>query len=207
MKALLVDAFDSFSHIICQYLGIVGLDVEVVRSFRLTPQQVLEHPAQLVVLGPGPGHPVDSGHVEIVQAVAGRKPILGVCLGHQSIAMAFGGSVSEARHIMHGKTSRITHDGLGMFASCDEPISATRYHSLIVEEAALPEQLVVSARSCDDGYIMGLRHRRLPIEGVQFHPESVLTHQGLGMFRDFVEHTAMGRAARGAVRIPDGTGA
>jgi anthranilate synthase component II len=190
VKALLVDAFDSFSHIIYQYLSSLGLDVEVVRSGSLTPERVHHHPADLVVLGPGPGHPIESGHVEIVREVAGHKPILGVCLGHQSIAVAFGGVVSEARHLMHGKTSRIVHDGRGLFHDREEPFAATRYHSLIVEEPSLPRELVVTARSADDGYIMGLRHRRLPIEGVQFHPESVLTHRGLDLFRAFVEHTA-----------------
>jgi anthranilate synthase component 2 len=205
VKTLLVDAFDSFSHIIYQYLGVIGLDVEVVRSRVLTPEQVLGHSSELVVLGPGPGHPVDSGHVEIVRAVAGHKPILGVCLGHQSIAVAFGGVVSEARHIMHGKTSRILHDGTGMFASCDGPVTATRYHSLIVEEESLPADLAVTARSADDGYIMGLRHRRLAVEGVQFHPESVLTSQGLDMFRAFVERTAAGVADPGTDRAADDT--
>lgn len=200
MKALLVDAFDSFSHIIYQYLSVIGLDVEVVRSRVLTPGEVLGHSAELVVLGPGPGHPLDSGHVEIVRALAGRKPVLGVCLGHQGIGAAFGGVVSQAKHVMHGKTSTIEHDGRGVFAACDGPVTATRYHSLIVEEESLPPELVVTARSTDDGYIMGLRHRSLPIEGVQFHPESILTDQGLAMFRSFVEHAA-GPARQLAGRI------
>lgn len=185
MKALLVDAFDSFSHIIYQYLRVLDIDTEVKRSGELTPKQVLEHKADFVVLGPGPGTPEASGHVAIVSELAGRKPVLGVCLGHQSIAVAFGASVEPAKHQMHGKTSMIEHDGLGVFGHAKEPFKATRYHSLVVVEESLPAALKVTARSTDDGYVMGLRHAEYLLEGVQFHPESILTAQGLDLFSSF----------------------
>lgn len=187
MKVVLVDAFDSFSHIIYQYLRVLGAQVEVVRSGSLEPEQIRDASADLIVLGPGPGHPTRSGHVEIVQAVAGSTPILGICLGHQAIAVAYGGIVRPAERVMHGKTSTIEHDGRGAFALVDGPRQATRYHSLIVDEPSLPADLIVSARSTDDGYIMGLRHRHLPVEGVQFHPESVLTEGGLDIFRSVLQ--------------------
>ncbi|HEY1529824.1 MAG TPA: aminodeoxychorismate/anthranilate synthase component II [Galbitalea sp.] len=185
MKALLIDAYDSFSHIIYQYLRMIDVDTDVVRSGELTPAQALEHDSDFVLLGPGPGTPEDSGHVEMVEELRGRKPVLGVCLGLQSIATAYGAAVSPAMHQMHGKTSVIDHDGSGMFSGLDQGFLATRYHSLIVEEATVPSELIVTARSHDDGYVMGLRHHSDLVEGVQFHPESILTANGLELFRNF----------------------
>jgi anthranilate synthase component 2 len=185
MKALLIDAFDSFSHIIYQYLRMIDVDVDVVRSGELSPAEALAHDSQFVLLGPGPGTPEDSGHVEMVRELAGRKPIMGVCLGLQSIATAYGAVVSPAVHQMHGKTSQIDHDGLGVFEGIAPGFTATRYHSLIVEEATVPAELIVTARSRDDGYVMGLRHATDVIEAVQFHPESILTTDGIELFRNF----------------------
>ncbi len=185
MKALLIDAYDSFSHIIYQYLRMIDIDTEVVRSGELSPAGALHHDSDFVLLGPGPGTPEDSGHVEMVRELAGRKPVLGVCLGLQSIATAYGATVSPAAHQMHGKTSRIDHDGSGLFAGLGPGFLATRYHSLVVEEPSVPAELVVTARSEDDGYVMGLRHRTLLVEGVQFHPESILTSNGIELFRNF----------------------
>jgi anthranilate synthase component 2 len=185
MKALLVDAYDSFSHIIYQYLRMIDVDTEVVRSGELTPADALRHDSDFVLLGPGPGRPEDSGHVEMVRELAGAKPILGVCLGLQSIAVAYGASVSPASHQMHGKTSVIDHDGSGVFDGVEPGFLATRYHSLVVDEPTVPPELVITARSRDDGYIMGVRHSSMLVEGVQFHPESILTANGLELFRNF----------------------
>jgi anthranilate synthase component 2 len=187
VRALLVDAFDSFAHIIYQYLEVAGVETEVVRSGELTPAEVRDGGHDFVLLGPGPGTPEDSGHVELVTALAGIKPVLGVCLGHQAIAVAFGGSVGRAARPMHGKTSSIEHDGRGVFAERVPGFAATRYHSLAVVEGSLPAEIEVSARAADDGAVMGLRHTSLPIEGVQFHPESVLTEEGLALFRSFID--------------------
>jgi anthranilate synthase component 2 len=185
MRALLIDAYDSFSHIIYQYLRMIDIDTEVVRSGELTPLEALEHDSDFVLLGPGPGTPEDSGHVEMVQELRGSKPVLGVCLGLQSIAVAYGGTVSPASHQMHGKTSTIDHDGSGVFAGLEPGFLATRYHSLVVEDASVPADLIVTARSHDDGYIMALRHTGDLVEGVQFHPESILTSNGIELFRNF----------------------
>jgi len=185
MKALLVDAFDSFSHIIYQYLRMIDVDTVVVRSGELTPGDALMHDSDFVLLGPGPGTPEDSGHVEMVSELAGQKPVFGVCLGLQSIAAAYGATVAPAAHQMHGKTSSIIHDGTGVFENIAPGFTATRYHSLIVDEATLPAELLVTARSADDGYVMGVRHAELLVEGVQFHPESILTADGIELFRNF----------------------
>lgn len=186
MKALVVDAYDSFVHIIFQYLLELDAGPVVVRSDATDPERVLAERPDLVVLGPGPGHPSVSGHVEIVQQLQGQVPLLGVCLGHQAIGMAYGATVSPAQHLMHGKTSRIVHDGEGALALQEPGFLGTRYHSLIVEEPTVPDELVVSARSEDDGYVMGLRHRTHAIESVQFHPESITTDSGLNVFRSFI---------------------
>jgi anthranilate synthase component 2 len=195
MRALLIDAFDSFSHIIYQYLRMIDVEVDVVRSGELSPVEALAHESDFVLLGPGPGTPEDSGHVEMVRELAGVKPILGVCLGLQSIATAYGATVSPAAHQMHGKTSQIDHDGLGVFAGVAPGFTATRYHSLIVEEETVPAELVVSARSHDDGYVMGIRHRTALLEGVQFHPESILTLDGIALFRNFTKLVAAQESA------------
>jgi anthranilate synthase component 2 len=185
MKALLIDAYDSFAHIIYQYLRILDIDTDVIRSGQIAPADAAASDADFVLLGPGPGTPEDSGHVEMVRALAGVKPVLGVCLGHQAIGVAFGAEVRPARHLMHGKTSVIEHDGRGVFAAAPRPFTATRYHSLIVVEDTLPPELEATAHAVDDGYLMGLRHRHHLIESVQFHPESILTESGIGLFAGF----------------------
>jgi anthranilate synthase/aminodeoxychorismate synthase-like glutamine amidotransferase len=187
MSIVLIDAFDSFVYIIEQYLAELDADRTVLRSAPGNVERVAAMEPDLIVLGPGPGHPVESGHVELVERFAGTVPLLGVCLGHQAIGVAFGATVSPAQHIMHGKTSTVTHDGRGVFSRVPSPLEVTRYHSLIVEDATVPDELEVTSRSDDDGYIMGLRHRSLPIESVQFHPESVGTHRGMDLLRGYVE--------------------
>jgi anthranilate synthase component 2 len=198
MKTLLVDAFDSFVFIIDQYLLGLNAGPTVVRSKADNAALIRETAPDLLVLGPGPGHPVDSGHVELVHEFAGAIPILGVCLGHQAIASAFGAHVLPAQNLMHGKTSEIDHDGRGLFAGAADHQIVTRYHSLIVDELTVPAELEISARSRDDGYVMGLRHRSLPIESVQFHPESITTEGGLGLVEAYLRaHVpAWGEASR-----------
>ncbi|MFF3372663.1 anthranilate synthase component II [Streptomyces sp. NPDC002680] len=186
MKVLLIDAYDSFVHIIDQYLRTLGADTLVVRSATRTPAALAGLEPDAVVLGPGPGHPADSGHVELVHEFAGRVPLLGVCLGHQAIGLAYGGRIEVAERVMHGRTSTVRHDGAGLFQGLGHTLEATRYHSLLVAEP-LPEELVTTAVAADHGYVMGLRHRTLPVEGVQFHPESVMTTGGLTMMRNFLE--------------------
>ncbi|MDI3390334.1 aminodeoxychorismate/anthranilate synthase component II [Streptomyces sp. B-S-A8] len=185
MRVLVVDALDSFVHIIDQYLRELGADTEVVRSGARTAPELSAWRPDAVVLGPGPGHPADSGHVELVRHFAGDVPLLGVCLGHQAIALAFGGAVRLAGTLMHGRTSVIDHDGLGVFGGLPDRHTVTRYHSIVVAEP-LPAELLCTARSTDDGYPMGLRHRELPVEGVQFHPESITTGDGLTMLANFL---------------------
>ncbi|MFE5809665.1 anthranilate synthase component II [Streptomyces sp. NPDC056491] len=185
MKVLLIDAYDSFVHIIDQYLQVLGADTEVVRSRTRTPDQLVGLEPDAVVLGPGPGHPAESGHVELVHAFAGRVPLLGVCLGHQAIGLAYGGRIEVAGQVMHGRTSIVRHDGEGLFQGLGHSLEATRYHSLLVADP-LPEPLVTTAVAADHGYVMGLRHRTLPVEGVQFHPESVMTTGGLTMMENFL---------------------
>ncbi|ARF54314.1 anthranilate synthase component II [Streptomyces gilvosporeus] len=184
-KILLVDAYDSFVHIIDQYLRTLGATTEVVRSHTRSPRELAAGRPDAVVLGPGPGHPAASGHVELVRRFAGRVPVLGVCLGHQAIALAFGGRVEVAGHLMHGRTSPVRHDGRGLFRGLGNSTVATRYHSLIVSRP-LPDELEETASAADDGYVMGLRHRTLPVEGVQFHPESITTEGGLQLFENFL---------------------
>ncbi|MGL5857272.1 MAG: anthranilate synthase component II [Angustibacter sp.] len=186
MKALLVDAFDSFSHIIYQNVSQLGVHTDVVRSGVLTAEQIAGRDVDLVILGPGPGHPADSGHVELVRQLAGRVPMLGVCLGQQAIGLAFGAQVGHAVRLRHGKPSPVEHDRAGMLAGLPSPFIATRYHSLAVLDAGLPDVLEVTARAADDGTVMALRHRELPIEGVQFHPESIGTDHGSAMFEGFL---------------------
>ncbi|WP_433651378.1 anthranilate synthase component II [Micromonospora zamorensis] len=203
MKVLLVDAYDSFTHIIDQYLRTLGARTVVVRSRSRSTEQLAALRPDAVVLGPGPGHPAESGHVELVHAFAGQVPLLGVCLGHQAIGLAYGGTVKVARHLMHGKTSVVAHDGRGVFAGAPAPLTVTRYHSLIVADPA-PTALEITARSSDDGYVMGVRHLTLPVEGVQFHPESVLTEDGLRLFDNFLGRAsaALPAAGAGAVGSP-----
>ena len=189
MKVFLIDAYDSFVFIISQYLEQLGLETHVERND--VPdliQRIEAYAPDFCVLGPGPGHPQDAGYIEVIQHFKGRLPILGVCLGHQAIGLAFGGSVIRARHVMHGKISTIENDGLGVYTHTEgRSIKATRYHSLIIDHQGLAQNLAVTSTSTDDGYIMGVRHLEYPIEGVQFHPESILTEDGLGLFKSFIE--------------------
>jgi anthranilate synthase/aminodeoxychorismate synthase-like glutamine amidotransferase len=186
-----LDNYDSFTYNLVQYLGELGAKVEVHRNDELTVDEVEALHPERILLSPGPCTPSEAGIlVPLVRQMAGKVPIFGVCLGHQAIGEAFGGEVVRAKHLMHGKTSTVAHDGKGIFAGLDSPLTCTRYHSLVVDEESLPEDLVVTARTSEIGggsVVMGLRHRTLPIEGVQFHPESVLTECGHEMIRNFLK--------------------
>lgn len=188
MKVFLIDAYDSFVFIISQYLEQLGLETHVERhDVPDLIERIEAFAPDFCVLGPGPGHPADVGYIELIRHFEGRLPLLGVCLGHQALGLAYGAQVGRAPHVMHGKVSTITNDGKGVYAHTHgQPIQATRYHSLMILDQALPECLEVSSRSIDDNYIMGVRHRSLAVEGVQFHPESILTEQGLELFRSFI---------------------
>jgi anthranilate synthase/aminodeoxychorismate synthase-like glutamine amidotransferase len=187
-----LDNYDSFTYNLVQYLGELGAEVEVRRNDEVTPEEVERMQPERILLSPGPCTPHEAGIlVPLIRHMAGKAPILGVCLGHQAIGEAFGGKVIRAKTLMHGKTSAIEHDGKGVFTGLPTPLTCTRYHSLIVEEDSLPKDLVVTASTPETGgpgsVIMGLRHRSLAIEGVQFHPESVLTDGGHEMIRNFLE--------------------
>ncbi|MCX4904518.1 aminodeoxychorismate/anthranilate synthase component II [Streptomyces sp. NBC_00878] len=186
MNVLIIDAYDSFVYIIDRYVRSLGVDSQVVRSGTRTLDELAAGQPDAVILGPGPGHPAASGHVELVGRFAGEVPLLGVCLGHQAIALAYGGRIAVADHLMHGRTSTVDHDGAGIFVGAPQSMTVTRYHSLVVSEP-LPAELEVTARSLDDGYVMGLRHRTLPVESVQFHPESITTSGGLDLFSNFLD--------------------
>ena len=184
---LVIDNYDSFTYNLVQYLGELGQELRVFRNDRMTVSDIEAIAPARIVISPGPCTPDQAGiSVEAIRYFAGRLPLLGVCLGHQSIGQAFGGQVIRAPKPVHGKTSQISHDGRSVFAGLPNPFTATRYHSLIVEESSLPDCLEVSARS-EDGLIMGLRHRDYPIDGVQFHPESILTTVGKDLLRNFVK--------------------
>jgi anthranilate synthase component 2 len=187
VKLLVIDNYDSFTYNLVQYLGELGAEVEVVRNDAEPLEAMVARRPGGVVISPGPGRPEDAGvTVPAVRAFGeAGTPLLGVCLGHQGIGEAFGGRVVRARTLMHGKTSRIHHDGRGVFADLPDGFEATRYHSLVVEAATLPAVLEVAART-EDGEIMGLRHRELPIHGVQFHPESILTAEGKRLLGNFL---------------------
>jgi anthranilate synthase/aminodeoxychorismate synthase-like glutamine amidotransferase len=186
-----LDNYDSFTYNLVQYLGELGAKVEVRRNDQLTVSEIERLAPERIVISPGPCTPQEAGiSIELIRHFAGKIPLLGVCLGHQAIGAAFGGSVIRAKTVMHGKTSQVQHDGATIFRSLPSPMVATRYHSLIVAETDLPPQLEVSARTVErDGtsVIMGLRHREYPVEGVQFHPESVLTDDGKKLIRNFLE--------------------
>ena len=186
MRVLVLDNYDSFTYNLVQYLGELGADVEVYRNDAVTVEQVLSGVYERLVISPGPGVPARAGiTVPLVREAAGRIPLLGVCLGHQAIGEAFGGKVVRAAAIFHGKTSEIRHDGRSVFRGLPNPFTATRYHSLVIDPATLPDCLEVSART-GDGVIMGVRHRQLRVEGVQFHPESILTPQGKALLANFL---------------------
>ncbi len=183
---LLLDNYDSFTYNLAQYLGQLGQKLEVRRNDQITLDEIAAQKPERIVISPGPGVPEDAGiSVELIRRFAGRTPILGVCLGHQAIGYAFGGRVVRAHAVMHGKTSEISHDGKTIFRKVPQRFTATRYHSLIVDRKGLPRELEISART-SDGIIMGLRHRKLRVEGVQFHPESVLTEVGMQILRNFL---------------------
>ncbi|HHY91983.1 MAG TPA: aminodeoxychorismate/anthranilate synthase component II [Firmicutes bacterium] len=172
---LLIDNYDSFTYNLYQYIGELYPNVEVVRNDEVTVDEVLNSGARRIVLSPGPGRPEDAGIcVELIRKLQGRVPLLGICLGHQAIGYAYGGKIVRAGKIVHGKTSMIIHSGHGVFYGLRNPIRATRYHSLVIEKESLPEELEITART-SDGTIMGIKHKKLPVYGVQFHPESVLT--------------------------------
>jgi anthranilate synthase/aminodeoxychorismate synthase-like glutamine amidotransferase len=183
---LLIDNYDSFTYNLVQALGALGAEVEAVRNDAVTTEEVEARAPERIVVSPGPCTPRESGvSNRVIRRLAGRVPILGVCLGHQCIAHAFGARVVRAPRPMHGKTSAIRHDGAGIFAGLPNPFPAMRYHSLVVDESTLPPDFVVTART-DDGEVMGLRHREWPLEGVQFHPESYRTDAGLDLLRNFL---------------------
>jgi anthranilate synthase/aminodeoxychorismate synthase-like glutamine amidotransferase len=183
---LLLDNYDSFTYNLAQYLGQMGQELDVRRNDAITLEDVEEMNPERIVVSPGPCTPKEAGiSVPLIRRFAGRIPILGVCLGHQAIGAAFGGKVIRAPKLMHGKTSDIAHDGKTIFRGLPEPFTATRYHSLIVERKSLPAELEISAET-DDGTIMGLRHRKFRVEGVQFHPESVLTSAGFDLLKNFL---------------------
>ena len=185
-RVLVVDNYDSFVYNLVQYLGELGADPIVRRHDAVSLDEAAELAPDAVLVSPGPGRPADAGiSVEMIRWAAGRIPVLGVCLGHQCIGAAWGARVERAPQVMHGKTSQIHHDGTGLFSGLSSPLEATRYHSLIVEESSLPDELEVVATS-DDGLVMGLRHRDLDVEGVQFHPESILTEDGHGLLSNFL---------------------
>ncbi|MBM3465385.1 MAG: aminodeoxychorismate/anthranilate synthase component II, partial [Armatimonadetes bacterium] len=185
---LVIDNYDSFTYNIVQILGELGAEVEVVRNDAVSAEEAMGRPFEAVIISPGPGTPSDAGiSCEVIRRLGeeGRRPLLGVCMGHECIAEAFGGKVVRGDRLMHGKVSPVYHDNRTVYKGLENPFDATRYHSLIVEEASLPECLEVTAWT-REGEIMGLRHRTLPIEGVQFHPESVMTDEGRRLLQNFI---------------------
>ncbi len=184
---LMIDNYDSFTYNLVQYLGVLGAEVEVRRNDKVTLDEIETMKPERIVISPGPGIPQSAGiTISMIERFHPKVPILGVCLGHQAIGAAFGGRVLHAARIMHGKTSEISHDSKGVFSDLPAPITATRYHSLAVERESLPSCLEVSAEA-EDGEIMGLRHRQYPVEGIQFHPESILTKEGMNILRNFLK--------------------
>ncbi|MBT3091606.1 MAG: aminodeoxychorismate/anthranilate synthase component II [Candidatus Thiodiazotropha endolucinida] len=188
---LMIDNYDSFTYNLVQYLGELGVEVKVVRNDEITVGEIDAIAPDHIVISPGPCTPNEAGiSVETIRTYAGRIPILGVCLGHQSIGQAFGGKIVHARKVMHGKTSPILHAGAGVFSGLENPFEATRYHSLVIEKESLPACLEITAWTENEGEmdeIMGVRHKELAIQGVQFHPESILTRYGHDLLRNFVE--------------------
>ncbi len=192
VKLVMVDNYDSFTYNLVQYFGELGADVTVVRNDEITTEQLAGLRPDKIVISPGPCTPKEAGiSVDVIRTFAGKLPILGVCLGHQSIGYAFGGNIIHAKSIMHGKTSQVYHHDQGVFKGLNNPFTATRYHSLVIEQSSLPDCLEVTAWTQDQAgnidEIMGVRHKTLDIEGVQFHPESILTEHGHDMLRNFLE--------------------
>jgi len=187
---LMIDNYDSFTYNLVQYFGELGQEVRVFRNDQITLAEIGAMEPEYIVISPGPCSPAQAGvSVPVIREFAGRFPILGVCLGHQSIGAAFGGTIVHAKQLMHGKTSAIHHAGAGVFRGLPEPLTATRYHSLAIERASLPDCLEVTAWT-DDGEIMGVRHKQQAVEGVQFHPESILTQHGHALLKNFLEEHA-----------------
>lgn len=183
----MIDNFDSFTYNLVQYLGEMGEELVVKRNDEITVEQIEELAPDKIIISPGPCSPNEAGvSVETIQHFAGKVPVLGVCLGHQAIGQAFGGHIVRASRLMHGKTSPVEHDAKGVFEDIPSPFDATRYHSLVIERSTLPECLEITAETAE-GEIMGVRHRDLPVEGVQFHPESILTQHGKTLLRNFVD--------------------
>jgi para-aminobenzoate synthetase component II len=184
---LLLDNYDSFTYNLAQYLGELGCALEVHRNDKISVEEIVRRKPERIVISPGPCTPQEAGiSVELIQKLAANFPIFGVCLGHQAVGAAFGARIVRAPKLFHGKTSEIEHDGKGIFRSVPNPLTATRYHSLMVERKSLPRELQITAET-KDGIIMGLRHRKFKIEGVQFHPESVLTESGKQILKNFLE--------------------
>jgi anthranilate synthase component 2 len=183
---LMIDNYDSFTYNLVQYFGELGADVHVVRNDAITLDEIEALAPERIVVSPGPCTPSEAGiSVPLIQRFAGKIPILGVCLGHQAIGQAFGGRIVRAQRVMHGKLSQVTHDGQGTFAGVPNPFAVTRYHSLVIENTSVPDELEVTATS-EDGEIMGVRHRSLAVEGVQFHPEAILTEHGKPLLANFL---------------------
>jgi len=188
---LVIDNYDSFTYNLVQYLGELGAELRVVRNDAVDTDGVAALRPERIVISPGPGAPDDAGvSLDVIRRLGEHTPILGVCLGHQAIGQAFGGTVARAKAQMHGKTSEIRHDGRGVFAGLSNPLTATRYHSLVILPHTVPVDLEVTAWA-EDGEIMGVRHRRWPVEGVQFHPESILTVEGKRLLGNFLGRTAV----------------
>jgi para-aminobenzoate synthetase component II len=184
---LLLDNYDSFTYNLAQYLGELGCDVEVHRNDKISVEEIARREPERIVISPGPCTPQEAGiSVELIQRLAGKYPILGVCLGHQAMGAAYGGKIVRAPKLFHGKTSQIDHDGKGVFRGLPKRFIATRYHSLIVEKKSLPKEFTITAETAD-GTIMGMRHKKYKMEGVQFHPESVLTESGKQLLQNFLE--------------------
>ena len=187
---LLLDNYDSFTYNLAQYLTELGQEVVVRRNDQITVAEARAMNPERIVISPGPKTPAEAGiTIELIRAFNGKAPILGVCLGHQAMAAAYGGRIIKAKQLMHGKTCPITHDGKGVYQGVPNPFSATRYHSLVAEEASLPPEFIITARA-PDGEIMGIRHTQAPTEGVQFHPESIICEHGKDLLRNFLTFTS-----------------
>ncbi len=185
---VVIDNYDSFTYNLVQYLGELGTEPLVRRNNEITVDEIAAMKPERIVISPGPGRPEQAGiTLDVIRKLGPTTPLLGVCLGHQAIGMAFGGSVVRAKVPMHGKTSTISHDGKGVFAGIASPFTVARYHSLIVDREGWPEDLEIAAQTEDDGTVMALRHREFPIHGVQFHPESILTREGQHLLRNFLK--------------------
>lgn len=191
MNVLIIDNYDSFVYNLAQYVGSLGVEPIVKRNDEVTLQEINRLSPGRIIISPGPGNPVDRKYFgvcgDVLEQISVDVPTLGVCLGNQGIGHTFGAKISRAKKVMHGKTSRIVHDGVGIFEGVANPFQATRYHSLVIERQTVPECLKITAVSLEDAEVMGVRHTRYPIEGVQFHPESIMTYEGMKIIRNFVE--------------------